>query len=277
MRKLLRADFARLKVSKTFWLTLAGLLAVCFYLIFDIYTWKMYHPDVEQYFENDFFNYAAFLGFCCAIIVGMVTGSDYSDGTIRNKLIVGSERWRIYFSHLIVTCAVSVTLVIVWCVPMLAIGLPLSDGFHISNGQVVALILLSVLTTIAFGSICLAITLGMQNRTAAVIVAFVVMMVLFCGSMVINGKLNQPEMYAPYVITMDGVQTAELEPNPHYIGGTQREIYQWIDDTLPSGQTIQMANGADPEHMGRWPFTSALVILLSSAIGCAIFERKDIK
>ena len=277
MRKLLRADFTRLRVSKTFWLTMAGVLAVCLYLIFDLYSWKANHPDVAQYFENDLFNYAAFMGFCCAIVVGMLTGTDYSDGTIRNKLIVGSERLCIYLSHWIVACAVSAALVAVFVVPMMAIGLPISDGFGIPAERVAALLLLSILTTIAFASICLAITLGIQNRTAAVIVGFVVMMALFCGSMVCSGRLNQPEMIAPYAVTVDGVRTEKLEHNPRYIDGTEREIYQWIHDILPSGQTIQMANGADPEHMERWPFTSALVILAASSVGYAVFKRKDIK
>ena len=277
MRKLLRADFARLKVSKTFWLTLAGVLAVCLYLIYDLYAWKARHPDVAQYFENDLFNYAAFMGFCCAIVVGMLVGSDYSDGTIRNKLIVGSERLRIYLSHWIVACAVSVAFVAVFVVPMLAIGLPISDGFGIPANRVAAQILLSILTTIAFASICLAITLGTQNRTAAVIVAFALMIALFCGALICRAKLDQPETFAPYSLVEGSLVQEEEQPNPYYIDGVERAVYQWIQDVQPYGQVVQTADGADPEHMERWPFTSALVILASSSIGYSIFKRKDVK
>ena len=212
------------------------------------------------------------------MMVGMFTGADYSDGTIRNKLIVGCERRHIYLSHLIAGCAMGAAAVAVSAVPMLLIGLPMSDGFGIPNARAAAMLVLSVPCAMAFSSICTAITLGIQNRTAAVIVAFAVMIALFCGGLIVDGRLNGPEMVpGPVTISADGVEMAEERPNPAYLDGARREVYQWIDDILPSGQVIQMAAGADPGHMERWPFTSALVILLSSGIGYAIFKRKDIK
>ena len=276
MRKLLRADFARLKASKTFWLTLAGMLALCLYMVLQHYQWAARYPDRVIYYENELFNYAPFLCFCSAVIVGMFTGSDYSDGTIRNKLIVGSRRGDIYLSHLIVGCVASAAVVAV-CVATMLLGLPASDGFGIGNARTAAMLLLSVPCAMAFSAICTAIALGIQNRTAAVIVAFVAMLMLFCGSLLCNGRLNQPETTMPYAVTIDGVTTGKEEPNPFHVDGVEREIYQWIHDILPTGQVIQMADGAKPDHMERWPFTSALVILLSSEIGYAIFKRKDIK
>ena len=277
MRKLLRADFARLRVNKTFWVVMLGMVGVCLFLMFDLWQWRTRYPDVEAHFENYLFNYAPFMGFCLAMIVGMLTGADYSDGTMRNKLIVGRERWEIYLSHLIVSSAIGALLVLGCVVPMLLIGLPMSSGFGIPSDRAALMILFSIPATVAFAAICTAITMGIQNRTAAVIVCFVVMMVLFCGNLILNGRLGEPEMTRDYAITVNGVEASEEKPNPFYIGGTKRVVYQWIHDTLPSGQTIQMADGADPEHMERWPFTSAAVILLSSAIGYAIFKRKDIK
>ena len=277
MRKLLRTDFARLKSCKTFWITLAVMLALCLYLLGDLCYRTVYYPERVARFENDFFNYTPFLGFCCAMMVCMFTGADYSDGTIRNKLIVGCERRDIYLSHLIAGFAMGAAVVVVSVAPMLAIGLPMSNGFSIPNGRAAALILLSVLATMAFTSICTALAMGMQNRTAAVIVAFAVMIALFCGALIGRIKLNQSETTAPYVITADGLVQEEEQPNPYYIGGVKREIYQWLQDIQPYGQIVQTADGAEPEHMERWPFTSALVILVSSGIGYSIFKRKDIK
>ena len=277
MRKLLRTDFARLRVNKTFWITLAVMLALCLYLLADLGYRSVHHPDRVARFENDFFNYTPFLGFCCAMMVGMFTGSDYSDGTIRNKLIVGSARLHIYLSHLIAGFAMGAAVVVVSVVPMLVIGLPMSNGFGIPNGRAAALILLSVSTAMAFTSICTALSMSVQNRSAAVIVAFAVMIALFCGGLIGRVKLEQPETIAPYSLAEGALVQEEEQPNPYYIDGVEREIYQWIQDIQPYGQVIQTADGAEPEHMERWPFTSALVILLSSTIGYAIFRRKDIK
>lgn len=278
MRKLLRADFTRLKSSKTFWVSLLGMAAICALVVLDNYGMKQRLPDEIFNLEGIFFNYAPFLGFFCAMIVGTVVGADYNDGTIRNKLVAGCERRDIYFSHLVVCFAVSVALVAAFVVPGLAAGLPASDGFGISTGKVAEMISLSLLTAMAFASICASIALGIQNRTAAVIVSFVAMALLLAVSMLISGRLNQPEMTYDYVMFVDGqMQIPEMKPNPYYISGVTRTVYQWIHDILPSGQAIQIANGEPSEFMWRWPFTSALVILLSSGIGCAIFKRKDIK
>ena len=277
MRRLLRTDFARMRHSKTLWLTLAVMLALCLYLLADLGYRTVHYPDRVARFENDFFNYTPFLGFCCAMMVGMFTGADYSDGTIRNKLIVGNERLHIYLSHLIAGFAMGAAVVAVSVVPMLVIGLPISNGFSIPNDRAAALILLSILTAMAFTSICTALAMGMQNRTAAVIVAFAVMIALFCGALIGRIKLNQPETIAPYSLAEGALVQEEEQPNPFYVDGVEREVYQWIQDVQPYGQIVQIADGADPEYMGRWPFTSALVILVSSGIGYAIFRGKDIK
>ena len=277
MRRLLRTDFARMRHSKTLWITLAVMLALCLYLLADLGYRMVHYPDRVARFENDFFNYTPFLGFCCAMMVGMFTGADYSDGTIRNKLIVGNERLHIYLSHLIAGFAMGAAVVAVSVVPMLVIGLPISNGFSIPNDRAAALILLSIPTAMAFTSICTALAMAMQNRTAAVSVAFALMIVLFCSGLICRIKLNQPETIAPYSLAEGALVQEEEQPNPYYIDGLEREIYQWFQDIQPYGQMIQTADGADPEHMGRWPFTSALVILLSSGIGYAVFKRKDIK
>ena len=117
MRKLLRADFARLKASKTFWISLLGMAAICALVVLDNYSMKQRLPDEIFYLEGIFFNYASFLGFFCAMIVGTVVGADYNDGTIRNKLVAGCERRDIYFSHSIVCFAVGVVLVAAFVVP----------------------------------------------------------------------------------------------------------------------------------------------------------------
>lgn len=278
MRKLLRADFARLKSGKTFWAGLLGMAVICALVVLDNYNMKQRLPEEIFHLEGILFNYAPFLGFFCAMIVGMVVGADYNDGTIRNKLVAGCERRDIYFSHLIVCFAAGVTLVAAFVVPGLAAGLPAFDGFGISTDKAAEMILLSLLTAMAFASICTAVTLSIQNRTAAVIVSFVVMALLFAVSMLVSGRLDQPEMTYDYVMFVDGeIQMPEMKPNPYYISGVTRTIYQWIHDILPSGQAIQLANGEPGEFMWRWPFTSALVILLSSSVGYAIFKRKDIK
>ncbi|MGY3662454.1 MAG: hypothetical protein ACXAHE_00930 [Roseburia sp. 1XD42-69] len=44
----------------------------------------------------------------------MFLGTDYSDGTIRNKLTVGHTRTNIYLANLIVTFAAGLLIMCVW-------------------------------------------------------------------------------------------------------------------------------------------------------------------
>ena len=50
------------------------------------------------------------MGLVAAILTSMFIGSEYSDGTIRNKLVVGHSRMRIYLANLIV-CSVACVLI----------------------------------------------------------------------------------------------------------------------------------------------------------------------
>lgn len=280
MRKLLRADFERLKVSKTFWLGLAVMLGICVYLLVDQYHMVRKYAEQAEMLESIAFSYAPLIGFFCAMIASMVLGADYNDGTIRNKLSVGHRRLDIYLSQLIICFVICAALQLVFIVPVLALGMPFTNGFAISTGMAAAMFLLSFFTAMAYASICTAIAMGIQNRTAAVIAGIALIALLLFIASVLGGWLGQPEMSydGGFVLSADGIiQAPELVQNPYYITGMERTVYQWIYDLLPTGQSLQIVNGMPGDYMARWPFTSALVILLSSAIGYSIFKRKDIK
>lgn len=278
MRKLLRADFRRLFASRTFWLCMAGMVVFSAALLFDSYNVMLTYVEEKVYIEDALFNYPPLLGFVLAAVAGMAVGADYADGTIRNKLISGSERRRVYLSHLIVSCAAGALLAIVFIVPMLAVGLSILDGFASSTARGALLIAASFLGIMANAAIAAAVSLGFQNRTAAVLVSLALMAAMLFAASYVNARLDEQEMtYSPIIITMDDVADIEQVPNPNYIDSTKRIVYQWIDDILPAGQAIQLADGANPEHTERWPFTAALVALLASGIGYAVFKRKDIQ
>ncbi len=287
MRKLLRADFRRLASSKIFALCLLGMLLISAWVLIDICGMKAKFPDEEWFLESDLFNHVPTLGFVIAAVVGMVTGADYADGTIRNKLIAGSERRWVYLSHLIVNCAACLALAAVYVAPLALIGPVASDGFE-NPGRDALLLAASALCLLGFSAISTAFALGMQSRTAAVLVSLAVMTGLLTGGSYVNERLKEePMMSPPVTITQGGVEAyisgdgipmgVEEVPNPFYVSGTRRMLYQWLSDINPQGQAIQLADRADPEHLGRWPFTAAAVVLLTSGAGYAVFKRKDIK
>lgn len=287
MRKLLRADFRRLASNKTFGLCLLGMFLISAWVLFDLYRMQIQFPDEKWFVEGDLFSYAPTLGFVIAAVAGMVTGADYADGTIRNKLIAGSERRWVYLSQLVVNCAACLALAAAYVLPVVIVGPAVSDGFE-HPGKDALLVAASALGLVGFSAIATALALGIQNRTAAVLTSLAVMTGLFCGASYINARLHEePTMMPPVTITQGGVEAyiagdgigtgVEELPNPYYVSGTRRTVYQWISDINPQGQAIQLADRADPEHLGRWPFTAAAVTLLASGAGYTVFKRKDIK
>ena len=50
------------------------------------------------------------MGLVAAVFISLFVGSEYSDGTIRNKLVVGHSRMRIYLANLIV-CSIACVLI----------------------------------------------------------------------------------------------------------------------------------------------------------------------
>lgn len=98
---------------------------------------------------------------------------------------------------------------------------------------------------------------------------------LILGSSFYNA-LCEPETISPAIMTENGFEIGEPEPNPDYISGTLRTVYQFAVDALPSGQAILLAN-QELARPGLSLAASAGLILLVSAIGMAIFRRKDLK
>ena len=54
--------------------------------------------DFEFTLETAFFQFAMLMGVVTAVVVSMNVGTEYGDGTIRNKLVLGLSRTQIYLS-----------------------------------------------------------------------------------------------------------------------------------------------------------------------------------
>lgn len=84
-----------------------------------------------------------------------------------------------------------------------------------------------------------------------------------------------------------GIPTqVERLPNPLYIDGTPRAALEIVNDLLPSGQAMQLADAFDADGMTdkgiekapyRWLGYLLLVIVLTSGLGIALFRKKEIR
>ena len=103
MNKLLSAEFARLKKNKFFWVSVGLMVVVAWYTVISVYLNMKKYDDYYVGLESILFAHVFCMGVLTAAFSGLFIGTEYSEGTIRNKLVIGHTRRDIYLSSLIIS------------------------------------------------------------------------------------------------------------------------------------------------------------------------------
>ena len=91
MTNLMISGFKRLLKNRAFQITAAVVAVVGLFEIFMMYRDSIIEMDTP-YLDGGLFSFAALGVFALAAVVPLFVGSEYSDGTIRNKVVVGHHR-----------------------------------------------------------------------------------------------------------------------------------------------------------------------------------------
>ena len=277
MRRLMRAHVARLGKCRAFWLGAAGMALIpaigAAQFTFEVRK----YADMNGFIDGTVFSFAPLMGLFVGAVVSLFLSVEYSDGGLRNKLIVGHRRGSAYLAALLVSALAAALMVAASLLAGTALGLALLDGFELPAIGVAAMMLNSILSAIALASIFAAIAMNMPNRAASVIVSVTVALLLLYAASYVGGVLTEPEVMDNYMITENGLpERIENIPNPRYVQGTTRRVYEFFYDLLPTGQGLQIAN-CEGGRIARWPLFSALVALASSLAGYGLFRKRDIR
>ena len=279
MSRLLSADFAKLKKSRFFWLCIIGMA------VFGLYMKIMEYISTQQYFSRSpalhsmLSIYAMVIVFLTAAFVSLFVGTEYSDGTIRNKLIIGHSRAAIYFSNLITCSAAGLFMCLAYLLPAAAAGIPLC-GMETADFQyIVSMFLCSFIMTLAFTSLCTLVGMLCQNKAVTAVVTILSVCLLFVASIYISARLNEPETYQEVTaLAGDGSVTSTRDvPNPGYLRGTQRQIYEFLDEFLPTGQSVILTRGDQGSPFLLMSAYSAGITAAATGIGIFLFRKRDIK
>ena len=112
MIRLLDAGFTRLKKDKFFWSMCICVVFIVLLVLYNNYSnMKKYDEIIE--IDRLFFFFGTFLGIMSSIFTSVFLGTEYSNGTLRNKIIMGHRRFKIYLSNLIITSLVNIFFVII--------------------------------------------------------------------------------------------------------------------------------------------------------------------
>lgn len=272
MRKLLSANFNRLRKSRSFWLILAAVSALEIFISVPA-PWNFVE---DASVEESLFQLLPYFPFVSALFVSLFVGVEFDEHTIRNKLIVGHTRTEVFFSASITCAAACLALLagILACAGVTAVAF--SRSFQMDWMQLAYSILCCALLSLVFSAISVAFVMNLPAKPAIFLTLFLVAMLYVTSFM--GARLLEPEMtYDGVTITMDGVEFGDMIKNPAYIeGNARRTMYELCYDLFPTGQALQMSNG-EFERSLRWAPLSLVMLAVSTFAGYLPFRKREIK
>ncbi len=274
MSRLLRAGLGRFKKSKIYACCLGVILLYCIFVCVMQYK-TMVKYDLEFGLDSVIFIFMPLVGIVVSVFVSMFTGTEYSDGTIRNKLIVGLPRTSIYLSSYMV-CIIGGMILIAgaYCLGT-ALGLPLFGPPEMPLPKLLLFAVNGMVMGVAYISIFHMVTMLNSSKTNAAVLCILIAFGLLFVAAGVYSSLSQPE-YIDQMLKKNGEMVMETVKNPNYLTGVKREIYQNILDFLPSGQAMQITN-MNVLHPVRMILYSGVITLVTNAAGIFLFRKKDIK
>ena len=289
MLNLLRADLMRMKREKAFYVGLAVMVIISLSGVFSTLRDNMVTVGYVVDFPDTFLlSGSLFIGLTSALFTAFFIGTEYSDGTMRNKLIAGHTRVSIYLSELL-SCTIAAFIQHSTCLVMTSVlGSIFLGGIRTPVKELALMLLVSFLAVLALTAVFVMLALLIPNK-AAIAIILVVALILLIGAFVAMSKLAEPEFYESIIYSgTDGIKESGNVPNPSYPRGVWRQIYAFIFDFLPNGQMFQEMNimsefsgGLTPPVKPAMIMTfmaySAFITLTSTATGILLFKRKDLK
>ncbi|MDE7331666.1 MAG: ABC transporter permease [Lachnospiraceae bacterium] len=279
MNKLLSANFTRLKKDVFLKLCIIFMFAIGALLpVLDYHVMITY--EFPRYIDESFFSYTSFMVILFSAFCSLFIGTEYSDGTIRNKLIVGHKRMDIYLSNLTACIIAGVIMCIAYLIPYLLTGIPLLGFFIVDNISTIWIFLgCNLVLLIALAAIFTLVSMLNQNKALSAVICILGLFVLLMLGAMIEDGLNQPEYFEDYAYMDPETKELVIEPstaNPYYIRGTQRQIYEFLSDFLPGSQIIRLSamDAPSPEILAMY---SGIIAVATTSLGIFFFGKEDIK
>ena len=195
--------------------------------------------------------------------------------------MVGHSRTAMYLSNLVICSTASVIMHLAFIAVIIgssAVGM--LGGSEMSGKTLTLLIVMSVFSILAISAILLLISMLIPKKSAGVVTAMIVSIIMVLAAPSIDYRLSAKEYIEEYHFTVtnkDGTEQEIQQPsmkNPKYLTGTKREVFQFFHDTLPVDQILQMNYGiCHTDFILR----SLAIIVITTGAGIFIFRKKDLK
>lgn len=273
MLRLIRANLARLWKSRSF---AACLLATLF--TSGVYGYIIVRISSEPIsWEGMVFGFSGLSLFSAAAFAALFIGDEYSDNTIRNKLIIGRTRTQIYFANLVAVIVGGLCLMATEkAVPLLIALFGGAGKLTMTAGDFALGVLIYVCALITSCVLFSAVVTLTGKKTAGVVLTIALTLCAYAVTPVIKNKLLPPPTITVTAYDENGdYEGVYEEENPEAVTGALRTVLEEIYNTLSFGQIDQAAGNGE-----KRPFLPLYSLGTSVAVGTAgavLFRRKDLK
>lgn len=184
MSKLLRANFTRLFKNRLFRLCVTGIFAAAAFAVFD-------QAKYTEVIDDMLFSGIDIISIVSAVFISIFAGTEYSDGTMRNKLYMGHSRISVYGASLMTCAAAAVIMHIVLIGTVVCFGIPVIGKVTMTASEILLLLLLSILTVTAYASVYILPGMLITSKAAGVAAA-----ILLSFGMIIGADTLYRSLYA---------------------------------------------------------------------------------
>lgn len=262
MRNLIFANLTRLRKNKLFWSGIAASMAYSVFLLIMNYHEMVISPEPEIMPLNWYFLSAlSVAGIFCAVFCGLFIGTEYNDGTIRNKLIGGHRRTNIYLANMFIIFFAELIIAFSAWLVVLILGIPLFGCYFLYPIQFALNIFCGVLMLGAFAGVFTLISMLINSKATSVTVCMITYVLLF-----VLGSFLRIKVFS-YYDTMSLANTSNE---------ALKLIWEFLYDFLPTGQSFQISSGIIL-HPLKFTIYAIINILLTTVCGLGIFKIKDLK
>lgn len=275
MRNLFSVGLFRTVRSKLFYILLALTALVMAYVYYNTYRVQL-GPDFSQ-LDLYFFQFINANIVSAAVFCPLFLSSEYGDGALRNKLMVGRTRPQIYLANLAVNCLYGTAACLAAVVAGLCVGVPLLGWFQNAGPEKILLyVLLALATTWVCAALYTFLSMVVASRGVAITLCILLAFGLILLGQYLYLALSQEEVLTALFYTDTGEMAVSEQPNPAYLTGFARQVYQFFYELTPGGQAYQIL-GMSAQSPLRMLGYSGLVFVLVTGLGLAIFQKKDVK
>lgn len=278
MNRIMQANFVRMAKNKLLWIAMLVTAGFGTMLVIGGYNDMQKYGDIygDRSWDDILFSFLIIYGIIMAVFDSMYIGTEYSDGTIRNKLIVGRKRSSIYLANLITSFTAGVLVYLAGIAAVCVVGIPLFGEPGMDVLTIVKLFVAGLLVCLSYASLYTMVGMLSSSKSQTAIINLLLAFILFFMAMYIYQMLAQGPEIENAVMEINGEIAIKIEKNPNYLSGIKRDIYQFIFDLSPSGQGYLVSSHEMGEPWKYMGYSAGLSAVLS-IFGLSFFCKKDIK